>query len=267
MDLGSRLRSRSVIDDHDGASGARLERAVLDDGASLILKLCNHETDLSMLIPGRIKPLDVQLRQEGHLDRLPEVMGHAVRGAWLEDGSWVLAMDDLGDRLLSYRSVLSRPQCRQILAAACAMHDRFAGNPPSGLWSAEDRMTVFAPRTMRPYAAGDNALPGWCLQGWERFDALAPLDVRDLVHGIHQDPQRLAQVLADLGPTTLLLGRRLGAQRVRRSAEPERSLLSDPHHVRGDGVEASVSERTHRVVTGVPHYGELWIQRVGAGEH
>lgn len=195
-----------MIDDHDGASGARLERAVLDDGASLILKLCNHETDLSMLIPGRMKPLDVQLWQEGHLDRLPDVMGHAVRGAWQEDGSWVLAMDDLGDRLLSYRSVVSRRQCRQILAAACAMHDRFAGDPPSGLWSAEDRMTVFAPRTMRSYAAGDNALPGWCLRGWERFDSMAPADVRDLVHGIHQDPRRLARVLADLGPTTLLHG-------------------------------------------------------------
>ena len=206
VDLGPRLRSRSVIADHDGASGARLERAVLDDGASLILKLCNHETDLSMLIPGRIKPLDVQLWQEGYLDRLPDVMGHAVRGAWQEDGSWVLAMDDLGDRLLSYRSVLSRRQCRQILAAACAMHDRFAGDPPSGLWSAEDRMTVFAPRTMRPYASIDNTLPASCLEGWERFDALAPADVRDLVHGIHQNPTQLAQVLADLGPTTLLHG-------------------------------------------------------------
>ena len=81
---------------------------MLDDGASLILKLCNHETDLSMLIPGRIMPLDVQLWQDGHLDRLPEVMGHAVRGAWQEDGFWVLAMDDLGDRLLSYASVVSR---------------------------------------------------------------------------------------------------------------------------------------------------------------
>lgn len=206
VDLGSRLRSRSVIDEHDGASGARLERAVLDDGARLILKVCNHETDLSMLIPGRIMPLDVHLWQEGHLDRLPEVMGHAVRGAWQEDAFWVLAMDDLGDRLLSYRSVVSKEQCRQILAAACAMHDRFAEDPPSGLWSAEDRMTVFAPRTMQPYVAGDNPLPGWCLRGWERFDSLAPPDVRDLVYGVHQDPRRLAQLLADLGPTTLLHG-------------------------------------------------------------
>ena len=206
MDLASRLRSRSVIDDHDGASGARLERAVLDDGASLILKVCDHETDLSMLIPGRIKPLDVQLWQEGYLDRLPDVMGHAVRGAWQEDGSWVLAMDDLGDRLLSYRSVVSRRQCGQLLAAASAMHDRFAGDAPSGLWSAEERMTVFAPRTMGPYAAGGNALPGWCLSGWEQFDALAPPDVRDLVVRIHQDPQQLAQALADLGPTTLVHG-------------------------------------------------------------
>lgn len=206
VDLRSRLRSRSVIVDHDGASGARLERAVLDDGASLILKVCNHETDLSMLVPGRVEPLDVQLWREGHLDRLPDVLGHAMRGAWQEDGSWVLAMDDLGDRLLSYRSVVSRSQCRQLLAAASAMHDRFAEDPPSGLWSAEDRMTVFAPRTMQPYAGDDNGLPAWSLEGWERFDSLAPADVRDLVHGIHEDPRPLAKVLADLGPTTLLHG-------------------------------------------------------------
>lgn len=196
---------RQPLDGHDGASGARLERARLDDGAEVVLKTFDPSQDLTMRVSGRTVPLDVVLWETGILDRLPPAMGHAVLDAWQEDGVWVVAMRDLGERLLDYDSVLSLAQCRALLAPAVAMHDAFAGEHLDGLWSLEDRLSVFAPRVIGRFAEEEN-LAAWCLAGWERFADLAPADVVDLVTAVHAEPGRLARPLLDLGGRTLLHG-------------------------------------------------------------
>lgn len=200
-----RVVHRQPLGGHDGASGARLERARLDDGAVVVVKAFDPSQDLTMRVSGRTVPLDVVLWQAGVLDRLPPTMGHAVLDAWQEDGVWVVAMRDLGDRLLGYDSVLSRRECRALLAPAVAMHDAFAGEPLDGLWSLEDRLSVFAPTVMGRYV-GEASLAAWCLAGWERFADLAPADVFDVVAAVHAEPGRLAGPLLDLGGRTLLHG-------------------------------------------------------------
>lgn len=196
---------REPFGGHDGASGARLERARLDDGAVVVVKTFDPSQDLTMRVSGRTVPLDVVLWQAGVLDRLPSGLGHAVLDAWQEDGVWVVAMRDLGGQLLSYDSVLSREECRGLLAPAVAMHDAFAGEDIDGLWSLEDRLSVFAPRVIGRFS-DEASLAAWCLAGWERFADLAPADVVDLVAAVHVEPGRLARPLLRLGGRTLLHG-------------------------------------------------------------
>jgi hypothetical protein len=201
-----RIVERAELTGHDGASGALLERARLDDGSALVLKTFDPGQDLSMRIAGRTVPLDVALWQAGVLERLPSPIGHAVVDAWQEHGWWVLAMRDLEDRLLDYRSVISRAQCRRILAAANAMHDEFDGVHVDGLWPLERRLVLFSPQVMTPYVDAGNPLPGWCLDGWRVFEDLAPRDVVDLVRAVHDRPGVLADPLARRGGQTLLHG-------------------------------------------------------------
>jgi hypothetical protein len=201
-----RIVERHPIGEHDGASGALLERATLDDGTRVVLKTFDPLRDLSMVIARRQVPADVELWQSGVLDRLPSTIGHAIRGAWQEDGRWVLAMSDLSESLLSYESRLTRGQCRQVMAAAAALHQATRGGRMPSLWTVEERVAVFSPRVMNAHAQGENPLPGWCLQGWAAWEELAPPDVRALVARIHEHPEVLTGPLRRLGPEALLHG-------------------------------------------------------------
>lgn len=206
VSLRSRIVERRPILEHEGASGAVLERAVLDDGSSLVLKTLDSASDLSLVIAGRVIPVDVELWRSGILDLLPAGLGHAVLGAWTEEDRWVLAMRDLSGSLLSYESRLTRDQYRTLIAAGAAMHAALRGVAVDGLWPVEARVSLFSPRVMAPYAHAANPLPGWCLDGWQAWTDVAPADVRQLVDLIHADPQRLTRPLRQLGPTTLLHG-------------------------------------------------------------
>lgn len=204
--LRDHIVERTPMPDNDGASGATLEHARLDDGTTLVLKTFDPERDLTMSIPGRTVPMDVELWRTGTLDRLPPASGHAVRDAWQEEGRWVVAMIDVGARLLSYETRFSRDQCRRLLAAAVSLHDVFRGEAPPILMAAEQRLCLFAPSVMARYAGGENPLPAWCLAGWEAFDTLAPADVRDLVRRIQAEPALLTGPLRRRGGETLLHG-------------------------------------------------------------
>lgn len=201
-----RIRHRTPLTDHDGASGALLERAVLEDGTRVVLKTFDPEHDLTMRVPGRTVPLEVELWRSGVLDGLPPALGHAVVDAWQEQGAWLLAMRDVTATVLSYESQLSRETCASILRAADAMHRAFLGRAPGCAWSAEDRIGVFAPRVMSPLADSQDSLPGWVMTGWSRFESIAPADVRDLVALVHHRPQVLTAPLIDVGGRTLLHG-------------------------------------------------------------
>jgi len=204
--LSGRIVERRLIMDHDGESGAVLERAVLDDGRAVVLKTFDPVSDLSFVVAGRVLPVDVELWQSGILDLSPPGLGHAVLGAWQEDGRWVLAMRDLSGSLLSYESRLSRDQYRTLIAAADAMHTARRGVAVDGLWPVEARVALFSPRVMAPYARDANPLPGWCLEGWQAWAEVAPAGVRQLVDRIHADPRILTGPLLQLGPSTLLHG-------------------------------------------------------------
>ncbi len=200
------ILERSPFRDHDGASGARLERARLADGSHVILKRFDPAHDLTMALPPVGEVREILLWQAGVLDRLPPPIGHAIVGAWQEEGFWVLAMRDLSATILGWGSRISRAQCRRIIAAAIAMHERFRNEEVDHLLSLQDRMKIFSPDVMRSLRGRGNPLPDWCLQGWERFAEIAPPDVADLVFAIHEEPGILAEPLTRRAGSTLLHG-------------------------------------------------------------
>lgn len=200
------ILERSPFRDHDGASGARLERARLADGSRVILKRFDPAQDLTMALPPVGEVREIALWRAGVLDRLPPPIGHAIVGAWREEGFWVLAMRDLSATILGWESRISRAQCRRVIAAALAMHERFRGEEIEDLLALEDRVAIFSPRVMGSLRGRGNPLPDHCLRGWERFADIAPRDVADLVFAIHEHPGILAEPLRTRSGSTLLHG-------------------------------------------------------------
>lgn len=197
---------RTAITEHDGASGARLERAILDDGSLLVLKRFDPAQDLTMHIgPGEV-PREIALWREGVLDALPPGIGHAVRDAWLEDGYWMLVMRDLSPTILGWDSRIDRPTARRIFAAAAAMHEAFRGVPIEAVLPFDVRLTVFSARVLEPLRDMGNPLPDWVIHGWERFAELVPTEVADAVFAIHDQPAILSTPLTAACGSTLLHG-------------------------------------------------------------
>ena len=145
--------------------------------------------------------LDVHLWQEGHLDRLPHVMGHAFR---CKEAALGHGHGRPGRSTAELPQRRLRGQCRRILAAACGA-DQLAGDPPSGLWSAEDRMTVRT-RTMRPCPHSQSPSPaGASRLGGVRFPGPDRRPRRRPPGSIRNRNDWRRSWLA-IGPTTLLHG-------------------------------------------------------------
>lgn len=194
---------RTVLDDHDGRSGARLERIRLADGTRLVVKRAAPGADLTQAVTGHGR--ERNLWSSGALERLPAGVAHAIVDIHDDDdGTVVTVMRDVGDTIPGWRRVLTRRECERILDAVTGMHDAFAGDVPGGLCALETRLTLLSPGVMAPLAGGPNPLPGLVLRGWEMFADAVGSDLADKVASLHGDPGPLAAALRREGPPTLL---------------------------------------------------------------
>ena len=69
---------REQIVDHEGKSGALLERVTLADGRRLIVKKFSPKNDLLMAALGDVVGREYTLWSRGILDRLSPEVGHAI---------------------------------------------------------------------------------------------------------------------------------------------------------------------------------------------
>ncbi len=213
----------SLLDGHDGRSGARLERVRLADGTRLVVKRSRASADLAMRLSGDREGRELQLWSSGVLDRLPATVGHAVVAGWREDEEVVVVIRDLGDAVIGWDTPIGRTECRRIFAAAAAMHNAFAGQHVAGLCPLRTRLSLFASDTLYSLAADDHPLVGAAQRGWERFAELVPSDVADAVTAFHADPGPLADALVARG-TTLTHG---DLWLVNAALQPDRIVLVD----------------------------------------
>jgi hypothetical protein len=188
---------------HDGRSGARLERIVLDDGTRLVVKRTSSAVDLVMRLHRAAVSREYELWREGILGRLPRGVGHAILGAWVDGDDTVLVMRDLGDAVVGWEHRLSRQSWRHILRGATAVHRAFQGAAVGGLCPLVDRISLFAPWRMAPERDAGNLLAAAVLGGWERFAEIVTADVAEAVFGVLERPDRLGATLSERAATLL----------------------------------------------------------------
>lgn len=204
MNLLDRITERRPVVDHDGRSGAPIERGVLDGVTPVYIKTTTVEDDLGHLLTGDARR-ELRLWQTGTLDSLPDGVGTAI-----------VAIEDLGDRLvtvtrdlgrciLRWDRTLTRNEVRRVLAAITSVHRNHLGSPLDGLCPLEHRLALFAPARVNAASRANPDLARAISRGHELFAELAPPEVVEAVHRIYADPQPLAHAMATAG-TTLLHG-------------------------------------------------------------
>lgn len=196
---------RSVLTQHEGRSGARLEHVRLADGSAYIVKRVTPATDLTLALTGGTVSPEYRLWRSGALDRLPPGVDHAVVDGWVEGDTTVIVMNDLSDKVLTWGSCLSTSQTDWMLARVAAMHRRFLGSPPHEVVPLDRVLTIFAPDRIRGLAEEGNELAGLACRGWEIFAQTVPADVAGPVLVLLQDPVPLVAAL-NAGPVTLAHG-------------------------------------------------------------
>src|SRR6187200_795998 len=87
---------RHTLCDHDGRSGAGIERIRLADGTRLVLKRSAPASDLTLQLTGNVDR-ERALWEHGTLDRLPPTVSHAIIDIWDEDGTTCTLMRDVGE--------------------------------------------------------------------------------------------------------------------------------------------------------------------------
>ncbi|MEP7368317.1 MAG: phosphotransferase [Dermatophilaceae bacterium] len=196
---------RVLMADHEGKSGALLERLTLADGRRLIVKRFSSDTDLLMAALGDVVGREYTTWSRGILDLLPPEVGHAIVDGWVDGDQTVVVMRDLGDSVLTWQHRLTRDQCRSILIGVAALHRAFLGRSPEGLTPLPDLLSLFAPDRMAPFVGSTNPLAAIVIHGWDIFAESVPADVAEPVFALLADPRPLAVAL-QARPTTLVHG-------------------------------------------------------------
>lgn len=208
-ELEDRVVLRTPLSAHVGKSGASLERWLLDDRSTVVVKRLTPATDLLMRLTDDSSGREYALWSAGLLDRLPEHATHAIIGGWEERDGAVLVMRDLGDRMLTWEGRLDDARCRWILRRLADIHQCYSQVSLS-TWQAEltplgDFLSMFSPRRMQPYVDEPNPLPRLAIRGWELFEQLVPRDVAGPVRELVDRPAPLTEALRRC-PCTLVHG-------------------------------------------------------------
>ncbi len=195
---------RSPLADSDGKSGATLERAVLADGRSVVVKRFDPEADIVMRLTGDARGREVEMWESGTFGRLPVDVGHAVLGGWFgDDGLGVLVMRDLGDAVYDWKTRVTSDRCRTMLHSIASLHRAFHEQPPNGLAPLEKIVGLFEPARISPYAHEE--LVGYALRGWEIWADLVTDEVGERVLSLAEDSAPLTRAL-QARPMTMIHG-------------------------------------------------------------
>lgn len=192
--------ARQALGDHDGRSGATLERLTLDDGTTLVLKHADPAKELS----GQLGAPDAELAlwQAGAFARFPAAIGHAIVDKWTEDDQIHTLMRDLEGTIPGWSRRLTALESERIFAAASALHHTFVDRVPAGILRLSQRLGLLGPQSMASIDDTSGLAP-LVVRGWEHFHAHVDVEISDAVHTAHCDPAGLARAFAS-APTTLL---------------------------------------------------------------
>jgi hypothetical protein len=207
-ELEDMVTERTPLTAHVGKSGAGLERWVLHDGGTLIVKRLVPDLDFLMALTHDTSGRELTLWQSGLLDHLPEGVEHAIVGGWREGEGALLVMRDLADTFLTWDDRLDEHRCRWLMGRLAALH-RSGAELSLDPWKEQltplpDYLTMFSPTRVRALV-GKSPLPELSLRGWELFQQTVGADVAGPVVSLLHDPAPLVTALRRR-PSTLVHG-------------------------------------------------------------
>lgn len=205
MNLLERVTHRRSVVDHDGRSGARIERGVLDDGSPVYVKTTEVANDLGHLLTGDARR-ELRLWRAGVFDALPDGVGTAVVGIDDQGDRLIVVTRDLGTSVLTWDRTLTLEELCTVFGAITAVHRRFAGAVPGGLCPLATRLGVFAPSRLDSMAGANPELAAAIGRGHEVFAELVLTEVVEAVHACYADPGPLAAAMTGSAAATLLHG-------------------------------------------------------------
>jgi Phosphotransferase enzyme family len=207
IDLTRSVVRREPLDNlTEALSGARLERIVVADGRTLILKRLPAEGDwLTRATQGAGRLW--KLWASGLLARVEPFVDHTVIDVQRIDGTDLVVMRDATEELLPPRVPISRDTSRALLVQLAALHEAFRDQASEELCSVGARYAMFAPAFHAADAGpGRHPLADRIARGWELFAEHVDSEVVDAVFAVHADGgERLALRLGRF-PSTLLHG-------------------------------------------------------------
>jgi hypothetical protein len=205
VNLLDRIAERRPVVDHDGRSGALIERGVLDDGAHVYIKTSSVDTDIGQLLTGDARR-ELRLWRDGILDTLPPPVGCAVIGIEDLGDRLVTITRDLGNTVLHWGVQLGSDHVRRILRGITEVHANFAGSAPDRLCRLATRLSAFAPSRLDSIRRANPGVAAAVARGHELLHDLLPAEVADAVHRSFDNPDLLAAALTADAPITLLHG-------------------------------------------------------------
>lgn len=197
-----RITQRRLVEAHDGRSGARIERGLLDGKTPVYIKTSEVANDIVGLATGDPRR-ELRLHRAGLLDRLPDGLASAVLDIEDRGDQLVTITRDLGRAVLAWDVMLGLEQVRAIFTGITAVHRHFAGRPPSGLCPLDTRLTLFAPWRLGALRPANPGLVEAIARGQELLADLIPSDVADAIHRCYHQPGPLASSLNACDSTLL----------------------------------------------------------------
>ena len=204
--LVSSATSREVWQPADTKSGARFERLIID-GARYVLKYQDPRDDWLLRASGDPGQRYVLLWERGLLDRLPDVIDHAVVAAHWDGRVGRVLLRDVTAALFRQDQRLSHGQHLRFLDHMAALHAAFWGwRNDVGLTPLGVRYLMFSPATAEAEAAlGMKAVvPKVMAQGWASLAEVSP-GLDEVVTPLLEDPAPLVAALNRL-PHTFVHG-------------------------------------------------------------
>jgi hypothetical protein len=181
-----------------GASTAFLERLELPSGRRLVAKHISPQLDWMMRAThdsGRAAELWVS----GVMDRCPPSIDAAL--VRIEDDGadgWYLYMQEI--EFHRHGTRFSRGEIARVLGALADLHAAYWREPPAGLCSLGDLLTLVAPERVLD---ADPGFAAFVRGGWEIFPERVPAEVADAVLDLLADPSALVAALETQGMTLL----------------------------------------------------------------
>ncbi len=193
-----RIRSRRALE--PGISGCAVERWRLASGRVLFAKHLRG-ADSWLMRASDDRGREAGLLDAGDLDRVAEVVDHAVIAAVPESGGWLLLSEDRSEALS--RPPRTHAARRALLEAIGEVHARFRDRPVPAAGTIAERLAVFSPATARRELEGADLAPKVIGRGWELFGRVAPPDVAEGVMALLERPDPLVRALVNMSGTLL----------------------------------------------------------------